>query len=98
MMSQVTIRFGKKFLKHFIQADVADFSAQIAYFLLLSLFPFSHESPSLSRFLGSNIYNSCFTNSLPRFFLFCEQIGELFRDEWNPRHSDYINDLVLFIY
>lgn len=34
------IRFGKSFIKRFDQADVTGLSAQLAYFFLLSLFPF----------------------------------------------------------
>ncbi|MEI3606383.1 YihY/virulence factor BrkB family protein [Pseudogracilibacillus sp. SE30717A] len=37
---QRIILFGKNFFKRFQQADVTDLSAQLAYFFLLSLFPF----------------------------------------------------------
>ncbi len=37
---QEVIQFGKTFFNRFQQADVTDLSAQLAYFFLLSLFPF----------------------------------------------------------
>src|SRR5690625_2427507 len=37
---QKVIQFGKNVLDRFDQADVSGFSAQLAYFFLLSLFPF----------------------------------------------------------
>jgi len=39
-MMQTAIRFGKNFMKRFKVADVTGLSAQLAYFFLLSLFPF----------------------------------------------------------